>query len=92
MESRSPQSTTQSINCDLACKMVAKVPKKKKKGFRICHVPPPATSWKVVKWTTQEQQKQSVCNRISSITTCKLQSSPPQVLESKTDKSNIEGF
>ncbi len=53
MESRS-KSTTQSINCELACKMVAIVPKKKK-GFRICHVPP-ATSWKVVKCTTQEQQ------------------------------------
>jgi hypothetical protein len=73
--------------------MVAIVPKRKRKiGFWICHVPT-SHNFESSKMEHTRTTKQSVCNRINNVTTCKLaEFSTTQVLESKTNKSNIEAF
>jgi hypothetical protein len=71
--------------------MVAIVQKEKEKKVSDLSCPT-GHNFESSKMDHKRTTKQSVCNRISSITTCKLQSSPPQVLESKTNKATLKGL
>jgi hypothetical protein len=90
MESRSPN---QQPNQSTVIWLAKWLPQCRKKEKRVSDLSCPTDhNFESSKMDHTRTTKQSVCNRISSITTCKLQSCPPQVLESKTNKATMKGL